>query len=338
MTEPDNVVQPAGTSEENTGAGVLFWALIVALGIVAAAAIGWTTVRIGWAEEAALPGLGQRGDFFGGILNPILTSLTFVALLVTLIMQRKEMVESRVQFTRSADALAKQNVQSSFYQLLAIHNQIIGGMAAKDPATEEMVQGREVFRVIYSKLRRDFRARSKQKANPPITNRKLIENSYGRVYSEYQEVLGHYFRYLYNTIKTLEESENFDNANSGDSEKFIKLLRAVLSDQELLVLYYNVTVSAPGASFAQIAIDHELFDNMPARLLEDEHASFIDAKAFGPVSYETKRAAFRREVVMEEIEVENESAKMADHHDAAVGTSVKPSEARPKRQRKRAGH
>ena len=36
-------------------------------------------------------GLGAFGDFLGGVLNPILTFLTFFGLIITIIIQRKEL-------------------------------------------------------------------------------------------------------------------------------------------------------------------------------------------------------------------------------------------------------
>lgn len=287
----------AKSGNETVKAGGLSWSLVVALLVLAVCAIGWTWREVAFAQTTALPGLGQRGDFFGGILNPILTFLTFLALLATLILQRMEMVESRIQFTRSADALTRQNVQSSFYQLLAVHNQIISGLSVVDPAKQEVVHGREVFRVIYSDLRRDFRERLKRNRLRPRAARRprleLITSAYRTVYGDHQEKLGHYFRYLYNTLLLLEEAAAAENPPTGEAERFIKILRALLSDQELLVLYYNVTVSEQGQNFRQLAIDHQLFDNMPARLLEDVHATYLDAKALGPVPYKVRREALR---------------------------------------------
>ena len=51
---------------------------------------------------------GEWGDFFGGVLNPILTFLTFMGLLITIILQQSELKESRKEFKRSADALSEQ--------------------------------------------------------------------------------------------------------------------------------------------------------------------------------------------------------------------------------------
>lgn len=269
-----------GTTSEKKGIDWAFWTLVALLVGLAVAAI--TTGAIALAGAGSnVETYGQKGDFFGGFLNPILTFLTFLALLVTLTLQRSELVESRVQFTRSADALSGQNSQSSFYQLLAIHNQIIEGMSVFDPATKQHVHGREIFRVIYSDLRRDFRKRQERRSRRTGLRtgggREMITRSYAAVYRAHQQRLGHYFRYLYNTLLIVETLP--------DSKRYIKLLRALLSDQELLVLYYNVTVSPPGENFIPLAVKHVLFDNMPPHLLEPEHATYLPRAAFGRQSY-----------------------------------------------------
>ena len=45
-------------------------------------------------------GFGAWGDFMGGVLNPILSFLTFMGLLITIVLQQKELSEARVEFAR----------------------------------------------------------------------------------------------------------------------------------------------------------------------------------------------------------------------------------------------
>ncbi|WP_180802935.1 putative phage abortive infection protein, partial [Vibrio parahaemolyticus] len=93
-------------------------------------------------------------------------------------------------------------------------------------------------------------------------------------WSVHDSELGHYFRFLYNIIKFLDESEH-------DAELYIKLLRAQLSDQELLILFYN-SLTTQGQSFKKYIYKYHLLDNMPcAQLLKLEHQQYLEPKAFG---------------------------------------------------------
>lgn len=53
--------------------------------------------------------LGQFGDYFGGTLNPIFGFASFIALLITIIYQAKELNASTKELKNSATALAAQN-------------------------------------------------------------------------------------------------------------------------------------------------------------------------------------------------------------------------------------
>ncbi|KAB0757455.1 hypothetical protein IGA63_35755, partial [Pseudomonas aeruginosa] len=71
---------------------------------------------------------GTFGDFFGGVANPLLTFLTFFGLLITIVLQKEELKETRKELARSAGALDEQVDQfkrqanvSTFYKLLDNH-------------------------------------------------------------------------------------------------------------------------------------------------------------------------------------------------------------------------
>ncbi|WP_063339756.1 MULTISPECIES: putative phage abortive infection protein [unclassified Marinomonas] len=82
---------------------------------------------------------GMFGDFIGGTLNPILSFLALIALLLTIVLQNKELEATRDELKRSADAhestervmaeqqktLNNQKFESTFFSLLELHNQAL---------------------------------------------------------------------------------------------------------------------------------------------------------------------------------------------------------------------
>jgi len=82
---------------------------------------------------------GAFGDFIGGTLNPILSFLSLIALLLTIALQQKELVYARKDLYRSkkaqeatqiildeqSDTMAKQQFESTFFSLLDQHNKIL---------------------------------------------------------------------------------------------------------------------------------------------------------------------------------------------------------------------
>ncbi len=65
--------------------------------------------------------LGQVGDFVGGLLNPILSFLALIAIVISISLQEKEL-SSSVDSLRSQEQIFKtQNFESSFFNLLGMY-------------------------------------------------------------------------------------------------------------------------------------------------------------------------------------------------------------------------
>lgn len=60
----------------------------------------WSTEQGDW---------GTFGDFIGGTLNPLLSFMALIALLITIVLQSKELEQTRVELSRTADANEKQS-------------------------------------------------------------------------------------------------------------------------------------------------------------------------------------------------------------------------------------
>jgi hypothetical protein len=222
---------------------------------------------------------GEWGDFFGGVLNPILTFMTFMGLLITIVIQQTELRESRVELKRSADALSeqslslkRQNFEATFFQMLSVHTGIVGAIdLINDSGT--VTRGRDCFSVFYTRLTKTYRENQKKSAGKH-SDIEVLRHSYKQFWSRHQVELGHYFRYLYNVIRFIKESNFVDGP-------YLRLVRAQLSDQELLFLFYNCVGSEHGERFKNLVEEFSLLDNMPTlRLLERSHIGLIDPRAF----------------------------------------------------------
>lgn len=250
--------------------------ILILIGLVAITSM----IGAGYYDSELFKELGPWGDFFGGVLNPVLTFLTFFGVLITIVLQKIELSLTRDELERSANALEsqigaieKQSFESTFFQMLSLHNNIVNSIDLYNLDTERNTQGRDCFRVFYSRLRRTYHEINK-KYTGTRTEDEIIETSYKIFWRDYQLELGHYYRYLYNIIKFIEMGPY-------RNEHYIKLVRAQLSDQELLLLFYNC-LSPQGKNFKFYAEEFSLFDNMPdGRLLDSNHKDRFDPTAFG---------------------------------------------------------
>lgn len=223
---------------------------------------------------------GGWGDFIGGTLNPILTFLTFTGVLFSIFLQRLELGLTRRELERSADALEKQitsiekqNFEVAFFQMLNTFNAIVDSIDLYNKDNGMESSGRDCFSVFYTRLSKTYQDH-KEKGKKAHSGKAILRLSYYIFWKDHQLELGHYFRFLYNTFRFLDESPAHEVYHA-------KLLRAQLSDQELLLLYYNC-LSEQGKKFREYAIKYEIFDNLPTvRLLEDSHVELMDENAFG---------------------------------------------------------
>jgi len=72
--------------------------------------------------------VGIFGDFFGGVLNPILTFFTLFGLIVTIVIQRQELRLARSEYEKTADALGTQAIETTFFNILDLHHKIVDNL------------------------------------------------------------------------------------------------------------------------------------------------------------------------------------------------------------------
>lgn len=224
--------------------------------------------------EAAGKNWGTFGDFFGGLLNPVLTFLSFMALILTIILQQREIHSAKqdaldLQKQKLEDRLSSERMQfeNTFFQMVSIHNTIVNSIDVDPGTSKNQLKGRECFKYFRDQMKMFYEV----DPNPDELQKSL--NAHDHLWQSYQNDLAHYYRYLYNIIRFINES----NVNKA---RYIRILRAQLSDFELLVLFYNGLFPL-ARKFKEYVEFFTLFDNLPKDLLFDSsHEKFYDPSAF----------------------------------------------------------
>lgn len=223
-------------------------------------------------------GFGVWGDFFGGVLNPFLTFLTFMGLLLTIVLQSKELKETRKEVQRSSDALElqnqvtrKQSFEQTLFQMLSLHNEIVGSIDLYNSKKNITTKGRDCFTVFLTRFI-DTYLSTKGDDNEFMLEE--IRSSWNSFWEYHAMELAHYYRYLYNIIRFIDESEV-------EKVNYIRIVRSQLSDQELLLLFYNCLSEHGSENFKPLVERYSLLDNMPIEQLPDsEHIDLYDLNAF----------------------------------------------------------
>lgn len=205
----------------------------------------------------------QRSDF---VINREVLNTQAEALKQQIIefeLQRKELVETRKIYQIQSETLKTQRFESTFFSLINLHHQIVNTIDLKGsgriefanaPTTRELTTGRDCFVKFTTGLKNGYS--KKLKESPEKDIRKLINSSYLEYFEKHQSDLGHYFRNLYHIVKFISNSE-IENKKT-----YIGLLRAQLSNDELIMLFYNCISDLGIEKFMPMAESFKLFKNL----------------------------------------------------------------------------
>jgi hypothetical protein len=140
--------------------------------------------------------------------------------------------------------------------------------------------GRTVFGILWSEFKEDYRQTEGdpvKSREPDEQERERIKRAYQQFFEKRQPIVGHYFRNLYNIIKYV------NGVNVADKQHYVNLLRAQLSSQELLLLFYNCLTPERGwEKFYRFIEQFSFLEGMPQDQLtaRERQISLFDARAY----------------------------------------------------------
>ncbi len=266
----------------------------------------------------SLPDWGKRGTFgdsFGAV-NALFSGLAFAGLIYTIYLQKEELGLQReeLKMTRGElegqkeefhiqnETLKVQRFENTFFQLLSLHHQIVDGITfiesyektiEKEPTShdaliqlrmrgltkertieeaERTYRGRAVFQIRYDGLKGQI----EKDENIEVVNAKYLV-----CYGYFQNDAGHYFRNLYRIFKFV------DNSPFTHEEKYsyTSMVRAQLSDYELLWIFYNCLSENGEEKFRPLVERYAIFKNLPvSKLANPLHNNFYNESVFKHLS------------------------------------------------------
>lgn len=252
---------------------------------------------------------GQFGDSFGAV-NALFSGLAFGGVICAILLQKRELKLQRKtleatqveikgqkeQLAAQNQTLQRQNFESSFFQLLSVHNanfnvmnfqgaqdlEIAGlekekelsqTMISQANVTEDQIQyrvyyGRDCFTYILQGLR-----------NIHNYYEQSEEEERSQKEEELLTTVGHYFRHLYQVVKFVDDQKVFPK-DFEEKKRYTDFIHAQLSNDELGVLFY-LGLSNQGAKFKILVEKYSLFENMPLDMLINEE----DKDLYAPSAY-----------------------------------------------------
>lgn len=220
--------------------------------------------------------LGTFGDFLGGVLNPIFTLMTFFGVIVTIALQKLELRAAREEYKKSADALGTQAVENTFFNMVNLHHKITSeikfntnGFKIEANLLADTEKHKNLNEPKYIEIKKEqhlsatgslsfqycivFISRYAQTNEDVFALYKYIQDKQNNIF-------GHYFRNLYQIIKFIDEHVEL---SQNSKNKYLGILRAQLSRNELSVLYLNCMGNmVDDGKFRQLLIKYHLLEHM----------------------------------------------------------------------------
>ncbi len=259
------------------------WRIFVILAIVVV--IIWGSF---WYFLSNNPDRGTFGDMFGSV-NALFSGLAFAGVICAILLQMKELSLQRNELKLTRDelkgqkmqmelqnkTLLKQNFENTFFQLLGLHQQILGAI---DLIVRQgsVISGRDCFSKFYDSLKKTWAKEIAKNIGEGKTKEEVLNLVYLKFNNKHQSEFGHYFRSLYHIIKLI------DHSDVEDKRLYTNLVRAQLSSYELTLLFYNCLSDLGREKFKPLVEKYALLKNMPKDLLIDQpyHESLYARSAY----------------------------------------------------------
>jgi hypothetical protein len=218
----------------------------------------------------------KTGEVFDGV-SAFFSAVAFGLLILTVLLQahelslqRRELQDTRMVLKQQADTLELQQFDSTFFNLLSLHNEIVRSLVLiNQPPRSHISQGltievssREPIRYeghevppVLVGLLLDKLHDAKYK-HPEGSYTDLYTEAYRLLFLAHRDLLGHYFRNLYHVVKFV------DRSKIKEKKRYTNFLRAQLSGSESELLFFNCK-SEWGTGFLELAIRYSLLEHLP---------------------------------------------------------------------------
>ena len=252
---------------------------------------------------------GAFGDMFGAI-GALFSGLAFAGLIVTMLQQRddlknqkdeielqrkeielqrkdleaqtealrlqkeeiaqtnKELQLQRSEMETQNKTIMLQRFENTFFNMLDMQRGIVRDLKFTYKRTGEKFEGNEVINVNSIKYDED-------------EDNKTIEKYEEAFYERIKDgVLDHYFRNIYKILQFVDEYDS-NIISSDEKYKYLSLLQAQFSSQELLILFYLCLNEYWSDDLKPLVEKYAMLSNLrPALLIEERHKEEFNKSAF----------------------------------------------------------
>lgn len=243
---------------------------LIFVGVIALVTVGIYISEFGTIRSQKQDVWGQFGDYIGGVLNPIVSFIALVVLAKTYRHQKHELSMTAKALRAEQQLANTERQESRFFDLLTLYLTTIAEIRyAKSDSPTIVFEGKRAFQEF-------VRVRLPNAASLPI-DRPEVEANVRSLFDEHKYLLDHYFRVLSVIVSTSHR------ILSEDAYPYLKLLRAQLSEDELVLIGLNLLRPQAEPSIPMISY-FGLLKHFPVGSLRSSLEARLPAGSFGSAS------------------------------------------------------
>lgn len=225
-------------------------------------ALGWLQASDGGEGLRRAEALGLSGDFLGGVLNPILSFFSFLALLFTLRLQRRELNATMEELKKSTIA-AENNVRLFTEQIAA---------QRLDAFENTFFSLLKVFNTAFEKMNEPQEAEGHLPAGSPLQLLLALARQQDDLVAARKVLMGdhseidHFISILFEMLKFIEQK--FPQGDHSDRMFYANILKAIINQDAFeAVAMYAATHNpqSPYFAFKQLIGKYELLQELDLR-------------------------------------------------------------------------
>jgi hypothetical protein len=271
------------------------WEFLIKVGSGVTLAVAGYGVVV-WFVFADAQDRSAFGDMFGGI-SAIFSALAFAGLIYTILLQRhdlalqrQEIAETRTEIAGQREQLERQSgifdlqqFESTFFQLLSLHHEIVRSLYISSASPAE---GRAVLQRVHERLLATHSDRRGQMAErDPLEVVRTVWVDTAGLSGHFPDLLTHYFRNLFQVAQFV------DDSRISQKQLYMRFLRAQLSGRELFLLFFYALGPEPVRVYYRDLIQrYGLLESLPPGNLGFDELRLYLSDAYGDNS-ELRRMA-----------------------------------------------
>ncbi len=228
---------------------------------------------------------GSFGDYMGGLLNPIISLFTLVVAVSVWQLQKTELLETRKALEEQGKTAEQQRREQRFFDLLNLYRATVDSIVLEYSrlsgaiSTTYSAIGKRAFGLLTSASDANpfpQRIRSFFSAQGDYPHWEDPDPIYvSSLWQKHSPVLDHYFRVVFTLLREAEPLLHDDRF------RYIKILRAQLSRDEVCLIAMNLLFDEEGQRMRNLVKEYGLLKHLPQNYLRGIAERDLHPLSFG---------------------------------------------------------